>query len=243
MGLLGACAFALGCEPETGTDASVNADAGSGTDASIADAAQPGHSRSGEVRWNVNEGEVSDYCPHQSIALWKDETITLHDSASPGFQCYDSPGSCRPPPDFDARFLLVTDEIELFLIFRARVLLGYSVESFRENLLRAQLHWRTTSKTSIGSGVVELSTFEPPTLEIVSYQAPILHVRMQALSVWMTNSFDEQATVPYPCISQGPTGPIPYLCTHVDCRYSTEATANGVHLTLDLKLPIEQPAP
>jgi hypothetical protein len=117
-----------------------------------------------------------------------------------------------------------------------------AVGSFRTNFLRAQVHWKTPTKTSIGSGIVEFSSMEPA-VEIVSYQAPLLHVRMQARSLWATNTFNETSTLPYPCIVATPIGTIPTVCTSSECGYATEDPANGVSITLDLTLPIQQPAP
>jgi hypothetical protein len=224
------------------TQDAATTDASSPGDASAQDAAQAVHDRTGEVRWNVREGRGSDLCPHQWVALWKDDTLTRYDPTPPGFACYLN---CDLPTDLDAgeaTFSMVTNEMDMFLMFRARVMLGYSTESFRTNFLRAQVHWKTPTKTSIGSGIMEFASMEP-TVEIVSYQAPLLHVRMHANAVWATNSFNDDSTVPYICIVEGPQGTVLTVCTRSECGYSTDDPANGVSLTLDLTLPIQQPTP
>jgi NADP-dependent 3-hydroxy acid dehydrogenase YdfG len=85
--------------------------------------------RSGEVRWVVGDKQGSLLCPQQSIALWKEETITLADPASRGFTC----DICPNPPADDSGITVYTyrsDELEVRFDFASYVGRGYSLEAF-----------------------------------------------------------------------------------------------------------------
>ena len=227
-------------------DAAVDAgaaDAGNLGEASTGDAAQAVRTQSGEVRWPLSEGPGTASCSQRSIALWRQETFTLDAPNAQGFVC--GIASCVRHPDFpsNATFNFHDGDIQLSITFRDRILDGYSVESFRENWLQTNLQpWTTSTKTNIGSRVVQLRSDWEPMLEFVSYQAPVLHVRLHTVATHMASSFNEPAAVPYVCFRQTPAGPVPDLCTDVSCEYWTDdSEENGVSLTLDLKVPIEQP--
>jgi hypothetical protein len=206
-------------------------------DSSSGQPAQAVRSRSGEMRWDITDGPGTEYCSHQSIALWKEETLTLNDPASPGFRCSIF---CPRPPDLDAgnaSFTFRSADMEIHITFRSRVMLGYSLrELSREPAAGADVRWTTTTTTNVGSGVVEFQGYDHAAVEFLSYQAPVLHVRMQTSTSWTSSSFPEKTPVPYLCFGQTPAGPTPRLCTDVACEY--HSVDNPVIVTIDLALPI-----
>ena len=221
------------------------------TDTSVLGDASPGDAglavrmRSGEVRWGVQSGQGSAFCPLQSIALWKDETLTLEDRTSPGFACTDWFDTCpRPAPGevTNATYIFRNADMEFHLTFRGSVLQGYSIEAFRENLLQTSLTWTSETKTSIGDRQARFIADFEPELELVSYEAPMLHVRLRGTANWGP-SFRQQATVPYVCFHQTPGGPVPDICTDVFCSYRVADLDSAVHVSVDLKARIQQPDP
>jgi hypothetical protein len=237
----------------SGSDAAVDAqgpadasaaDTGSLRDAATADAALALRTRSGEVRWGVQSGQGSAFCPFQSIALWKDETLTLEDRTSRGFACTEWFDTCaRPAPGEPGNitYIFHNADMEVHLTFRDAVLQGYSIEAFRANLLQTNLRWTSETKTNIGNRRADFIADFQPALELVSYEAPFLHVRLEGMANWGP-SFGQQATVPYVCFHGSPV-PTPDICTEVGCGYRVVDPEDGVHVRVDLKARIQQPDP
>jgi hypothetical protein len=242
-------------------DSGANLDAQAPLDASTADAshdtgASPDagndagklvRARSGEVRWVVKEAQGSLFCPQQSQLLWKDEIITLNDPSSRGFKC-----DICPNPPFDdsgtSTYYLQSDELDIRFDFFSSITRGYSLAAFRDGLRFVTVRWKTAPKSATKEGWTQFSTWsDQPTVEFLSYAAPLLHVRLQATVYETAISFTETATAPYVCFHSPPT-PFPDICTEVACGFRSgdlnqadPSPANGVHVTIDVTLPVEAP--
>jgi len=209
--------------------------------ASTSDAAQASHTHSGAMTWVLSDTAGTEYCPSRTVTLWKEDVFTLSDPGSPGLRC----GLCPPAPagnTFPVSFLFSNDDFEINLSFDAPVRRGFSVQSFHDNLTRADVAWKSPIKAPSSYGAAHLwSTAAADTrVEFLSYQAPMLHLRVVA----HTNPIDSTVfmfpTPPYLCFHQAPTGPVPDLCTEVACEYRAAGEDQHVGVTLDLLLPIEQ---
>ena len=217
-------------------------DAGPGTTASDGGAM---YTHSGEVVWNVLSGAGSAFCPYQSIALWKEETVTLRDPSASGFYCQSGCPPFSAPPDGEVVFVGATFDLNVYLMFRPGVLSEFSTASFRTNFLYAKMDWNTVPKTPLTyaqgfSPGIRTGAWQPPQpeVEIIGYEAPLLHVRLRAVGVAQWSTLRQQATLPYACVVQGKFGEFPSICSEVDCTYAADDPAKGTQLTADLTLPI-----
>jgi hypothetical protein len=203
---------------------------------------------SGEVVWNVIPRAGTAFCPYQSIALWKEETFTLNDPSASGFYCQ---GGCPPlpaPPDGEVVIVGGTNDLSVYLIFKPDVLKQLSTQSFRDNFLYAKMNWRTVPKTPLKyiagfpAGIGTSAWQEPlPELELITYEPPLLHVRLSAVGLGQSSVLRQEATLPYACVVQGKFGEFPSICTEVECTYLADSPANGTHFTADVTLPLIPP--
>jgi hypothetical protein len=203
---------------------------------------------SGEVVWNVIPRAGTAFCPYQSIALWKEETFTLNDPSASGFYCQSGCPPFPAPPDGEVVIVGGNYDLSVYLIFKPDVLKELSTQSFRDNFLYAKMNWRTVPKTplkyaagfspGIGTGAWQ----EPlPKLEFVSYEPPLLHVRVSAVGLGQSSELRQEATLPYACVVQGKFGEFPSICTEVECTYLADSPGNGTHFTADVTLPLIPP--
>jgi hypothetical protein len=208
------------------------------------------YTHSGEVVWKVLSRAGSASCPYQSIALWREETVTLRDPSASGFYCQSGCPPFSAPPDGEVVFVGGTFDLSVYLMFRPGVLSEFSTASFRANFLYAKMDWNTVPKTPLTyaqgfSPGIRTGAWQPPQpeVEIIGYEAPLLHVRLRAVGVAQWSTLRQQATLPYACVVQGKFGEFPSICSEVDCTYAADDPANGTQLTADLTLPIVPPQP
>lgn len=233
-------------QPEGGpgpTDASAGDAA---IDASVGDGAVSARTHSGEVVWNVVPAQGTAFCPYQSIAVWKQESVTLVDPGGSPFYCPE----CEMAPIPEEVTFQAGGEITVYLTFRKAVLSDLTTAGMRANLVSSKMDWWTEPKTPLQypagfpTGIGTGHWQQPgPAVEILGYAPPLLHVRLRGLGLGQSSTLRQEATLPYACVVHGKFGDFPSICSEVDCTYVSDGPANGSEFTADLTLPLKVPAP
>ncbi|MFT3926928.1 MAG: hypothetical protein QM778_30560 [Myxococcales bacterium] len=186
----------------------------------------------GEVCFGLQSAPNNDACEPQRCLQEKYE-LDVNDHAAT-LSCNLSGPTCDLPPNGTdtTYFDFFKDDYEVILGFDNRILDGYSLAAFKQYLKDAEIEFNVRTSAPLYATLAQGTT-----VEFLSYDAPILHVRVKggATTTNLTTTSD-----PYPCITfQGPK-----FCTSQLCTY--EATQEGggpAQLIADLELAVQQPTP
>mgnify|MGYP005813132625 CR=1 FL=1 len=195
--------------------------------------------------FKLSEG-LEEYCPASFCFDEKYELVETKTAQDQGFRCYDGP--CKlPPPDLTGvepngevhgqGYTYRSGQYEVVLGFDNTILLGYSLENFRKYLIGGGINVILPDGVMLTTNTNEAAT----TTEFVDYKDGLLHVRVDGI-VTQNNAWVD--TEPHVC--WGGHSAMQELCLSEKCVFaaaSTGANSGPVHLSADIRVPVEAVSP